>query len=212
MKIYSILTGLFVISGNLSLAQITDISVTKNNAPVVVDKKSGVATSNAEFHLTIGKIQNSMPTLIIPTISSAQTRVSGARVKGDRVEVVIQVDEFYLEYMVYNLENSKWTLKFQKKLCSLNGQISTKIAQVDILDEGIIDVKLHNEESNPGKSGWDKELLMKDHKEERDMITERYALKDGLFSLVGEASKYRSKPDTKTEENQEQNKTQQDNR
>ena len=168
------------------------------------------ARSKKEIMLSFPDNKGGLPSVTVAEFG--RTRFASIKHTDSRLEVVIQFDEFSLDYYDYRLEAGKWVLSSKKPVCSLNGQISGRIAQVDIVNEETIDVKLHKEGSSLGKSGWDKELLLKDHKEKKDLQVERYALQNGVFSLVGEASKYRSKPDTKTEENQEQNKTQQDNR
>lgn len=188
------------------------ISVLKQKTDSIVDTKTGVEKYNAEFRVSIQSSKNETPELIIPTVSTMLTRVVACRGTKDRIEIAIQVDEFGIGYFDYRLVGGMWILKSTRNVCALNGQIAPRLAQVEILDEGIIDVKLHKDGSKLGKSGWEKELLMKDHKEEKDLLVERYALQNGVFSLVGEASKYRPRPDTKTKENHEQNKTQQDNR
>lgn len=214
MKTKLVITIVLASFPGITFSQEKKFTVTKSNV-VNGDKATPASKPNlpdAEFRIKYLSNDSPLPDLVIPTYSSGRRRVADARLSKGRFEIVIQTDEFSLDYYDYRLDDEKWALKSKKQVCSLNGQMARRIAQIDILDEGIVDIKLHKEGSNLGKSGWDKELLMKDHKEEKDMLAERYVLKNDGFLLVGEAFNYRPMPKSKAKEDQKHNKPQQDNK
>jgi len=150
----------------------------------------------------------------LPSVSITEfgrTRFAAIKHDDKRLELIIQFDEFSLDYYDYKLEAGKWVLKSKKLVCSLNGALSLALAQVDILEGGAIEIKYHEVGSVARKSSWSDELINKDHKTNEKMNSERYTPKEGGFELVGVPAKLRPRSDSnpKTEE---QNKAQQDNR
>jgi hypothetical protein len=141
----------------------------------------------------------------LPSVSITEfgrTRFAAIKHDDKRLEVIIQFDEFSLDYYDYILDAGKWVLKSQKVVCKLNGALSLALAQVDILEGGAVEIKYHEVGSVARKSSWSDELINKDHKPNEKMNSERYTLKEGGFELVGVPAKLRPRSDSnpKTEE------------
>jgi hypothetical protein len=166
---------------------------------------------DAEFRVTSIPSNSALPVLVIPTYSSGRRRVVDVHYSKDRIEVAIQVDELGIDYSDYKLADRVWTLQSKKRVCTLNGALALALAQVDILDGGVVEIKYHDESSIARKSSWNDELINKDHKPNQKLNSERYTLKEGEFRLVGAPAKLRPKSDV-PHKIEEQNKTQQDNR
>jgi hypothetical protein len=166
---------------------------------------------DAEFRVTAIQSNSAIPDLAIPTYSSGRRRVVDVRYSKDRIEVAIQVDELGIDYSDYKLVDGVWTLQNKKRVCTLSGALALALAQVDIHEGGVVEIKYHPEGSVARKSSWNDELVNKDHKSNENLNSERFTLKSGEFGLVGDPAKLRPKSDV-TQKIEEQNKTQQDNR
>jgi len=146
---------------------------------------------DAEFRIKLIKPNKMTPDLVIPTYSTGRRRVVDFRVSQERMEVAIQLDELGIDYYDYKLVDEKWLLQSQKRICSLSGARALALAQVDIREGGVVEIRYREGTSERRKSTWNDELINKDHKQNEKLLLERYDLKPSGFVLVGEPVRLR---------------------
>jgi hypothetical protein len=195
MKNKILLAAIFFGVSQLACGQENKFVATKNKLSGTGLLPSGQKAPDAEFRIKSIPPGKTLPDLVIPTYSTFCSRVVDVRYSNNRVEVVVQNDEFGMNYSDYKLVGEEWVLQGQKSVCSLNGNLALKLAQVNILEGGIVEVKYHEESSVSGKSGWNNELINKDHKHNEKLLSERYALKKDGFVIDGEPVRLRPKTD-----------------
>lgn len=161
---------------------------------------------DAEFKIRNTKENSSTPELSIPTYSTGRRRVVDVRQSQGRMEVAIQVDELGIDYYDYRLNGGEWELKGQKRICTLDGVLALNLAQVDILEEGIIEVAYRGESLGRRSSSWADELLSKENQGKAGLMKEAYKLKDGQFVLSGEPVRLRPAVPANTQNSEEQNR------
>jgi hypothetical protein len=211
MKRKTILTILILANGFASAVE-PKITVTKEKLAQPIAAESDPKKPDAVFRIRSAEIPGTHPELEIPTFSyGMRTRVADVHVSENRIEVAIQLDEFGIDYMDYKLVEGQWALQSKRRVCSLNGALALALAQVDIRDGGVVEVKYHEGVSDSKNTSWDNELTNKNHLANRTLLSEHYTLNEGKFALVGEPARLRpAKAAPRIIE--EQNKTQQDNR
>jgi hypothetical protein len=163
---------------------------------------------DAEFKIRITNENVSIPELTIPTYSTGRRRVADVRQSQGRMEVAIQVDELGIDYYDYRLNGGEWELKEQKRICTLNGVLALNLAQVDILEEGTIEVAYRSESLGRRSSSWADELLSKDNQGKAELMKEAYKLMDGKFVLSGAPVRLRPAVPVNAQNSKEQNKAQ----
>lgn len=160
--------------------------ITKKMLPLQEDAAPDTGKPDAEFRIKVDQTNGKIPDLTIPTYSyGMKTRIVDTRLSKDRIEVAVQNDELSIDYLDYNLVDGKWVVKSQKSVSALNGPRALALAQVDILEGGIVEVKYSNGFIGSSQTGWDNALISKIHKHDENMQTERYVQEGGNFILVG---------------------------
>jgi hypothetical protein len=162
---------------------------------------------DVEFRIRNANENSSTPVLTIPAYSTMRSRVVDVRQSQNRIEVAIQVDELGIAYHDYKLENDKWILKNTKNICSLSGALALALAQVDILEDGHIEVAYRDESSDRHSSSWADELLSKENRGNAGLMKEVYKLKDGQYALTSAPVRLRPLAEANTQ-NSKQQKTQ----
>lgn len=186
-----IVSTLLIITSGLSLSKEPSVLVTKQKIQNLEKSALKKNLPDEEFRIKVMGFKSEVPDLIIPTYSTVNVRIAATSLSLNQIEVVIQMDEFRLDYSDYRLVDGKWILKIQKRVCSLNGSLAMALAQVDIHEGGIVEIKYHEGISSKRILSWDKELIQKDHKENDKLLSERYLLKDGEFQLLGKSVRLR---------------------
>lgn len=192
---------------NLSFSEEPKFRITKDKLVHPEISATDNKKPDAEFRIQAVQPNQMIPDLVIPTYSTGRRRVVDLRASEERMEVAIQIDELGIGYFDYRLESGKWILKNTKSVCSLSGALALALAQVDIREGGVVEVKYHEGTSVRGKSSWDKELIMKDHNNNDKLLSERYTLREDGFRLAGEPVRLRPKVDV-SKIHEEQNKAQ----
>lgn len=139
------------IASIVALAFVTSTSLAQGasfNVATVKLANSDLQAGNpldAEFRIKAADADPPVPELHIPTYSSSRvrTRVVDVRLSHNRMEVAIQEDEFGIGYFDYRLDGGGWVPGEAKHICSLSGPLSLALAQVDILEGEIVEVKYH---------------------------------------------------------------------
>jgi hypothetical protein len=189
------------------LAEPAPLKVTKQ--PVQKDQVDGeLHKPDAAFRIRPENENPSIPELSIPTYTTMRSRVVDIRQSESRMEVAIQVDELGIAYYDYKLENGKWILKGTKNVCALSGALAQALAQVDILDDGRVEVAYRSESLDRRSSSWADELLSKENQGKAGLMKEEYKLKDGQFVLSGEPVRLRPAVPVNAQNSEEQNKAQ----
>ena len=163
---------------------------------------------DAEFRIQPTNENADDPALAIPTHSTGRRRVVDVRQSKGRMEVAIQVDEFGIDYYEYGLNDGAWVLKAQKRICSLNGVLALKLAQVDLLENGHVEISYHDGPSAGRASSWESELLSKENHNKAGLLKEEYRLQNGQFVLSSEPVHLRPEVAANTQKSEEQNKAQ----
>jgi hypothetical protein len=192
----------------LSLSEEPLIRVTKEKLPSSGNSAPVARKPDAEFRIKSLDANLAIPDLTIPAYSyGMRTRIVDARVSKKRMEIAIQLDELGIDYYDYKLEEGRWVLQSKKRVCSLSGALALALAQVDICEGGVVEMKYREGRSVIRKSSWDNELINKDHKANDKLLSERYALKEGGFRLAGKPVRLRPNTDI-SQTTEEQNKAQ----
>jgi hypothetical protein len=163
---------------------------------------------DAEFRIQPTNDNADIPELAIPTYSTGRRRIVDVRHSQGRMEVAIQVDELGIDYYDYRLNDGHWTLEKQRRICSLNGMLALKLAQVDIVEDGLVQVTYRDESSDGRASSWADELLTKENRGKAGLMKEEYKLKDGQFTLSGDPVRLRPAVAANTQKSEEQNEAQ----
>lgn len=207
MKRKTILTILVLANGFASAVE-PKITVTKEKLAQPMAAESDQRKPDAVFRIRSAEIPATHPELEIPTFSyGMRTRIADVRVSENRIEVAIQLDEFGIDYMDYKLVEDQWTLQSKRRVCSLNGALALALAQVDILEDGLIDVK-YRDGVRARQSSWNDELIGKEEREAVGLMSERYQLRDNKFNMIGEPTRLRPAIASNTQKSEEQNKAQ----
>jgi hypothetical protein len=187
MKTNTIINLILAYVTGICLAQEAKFSVTKEKLPRADGFVENGGQPDAEFRIKMLDADQSLPDLTIPAYSyGSRTRIVDVRTSQKSAAIAIQDDEFGIDYYDYLLANGRWILQHKKRVCELSGALALSLAQVDILEGGAVEIKYHHlGQSDLGKSGWEQELIKKDHKGKDKLLVERYELKDGAFVLVG---------------------------
>ena len=163
---------------------------------------------DAAFRIQSKNDNPSIPELSIPTYSTMRSRVVDIRQSKGRMEVAIQVDELGIDYYDYRLNDGAWVLSEKKRVCSLNGVLALNLAQVDLLEEGVVKVAYRDESSGGRASSWANELLTKENREKSGLLREEYKLQNGQFTLSSDPVRFRPEVAANTQKTEEQNKAQ----
>jgi len=129
---------------------------------------------------------------------TALTRIAGVRFEGSKTAVVVQLDEFYLEYREYDLVGKGWKLSRKARLCNLNGALSLRLKEVEMERFGEAVVRFGRESQLGGSSTRELAVVAKAFPREKDDIVESYRLKGERFvevSGVRNRFRPRSRPD-----------------
>lgn len=179
--------------GNIGLSKELSVLVTKEKMKNAEKSALEQNLPDEKFRIKVIEPKSATPDLIIPTYSSVRIRIADTSISLNRVEIAIQIDEFRIEYSDYRLLNGKWDLKVRKSVCELSGSLAMALAQVEIHEGGIVEVKYHEVISNKRVLSWDNELIQKNHNDNDKLLSERYILKDGEFQLIGKSVRLRPK-------------------
>jgi len=171
------------------------------------DKSEG--KPDAFFRVKFAPSEPQLQDLKIPTFSHGmRTRIVDIRVSADRAEVAVQLDEFEINYMDYKFNDGKWSLQQKKQVCTLSGSLALKLAQVDILGDGLVEVSYRDGYSVGRPSSWVDELLTKQNQGKEGLMKERYKLQGGQFVLTGDPVRLRPTVAANTQKSEEQNNAQ----
>lgn len=163
---------------------------------------------DAEFIIRPTKEEATIPELVIPTYSTGRRRVVDVRSSKGRMEVAIQLDELGVDYYDYRLNDGQWNLHEQRRVCSLNGLLALSLAQVDILENGLVEVTFIDGPSGGRASSWDDELLSKQNRGKTGLLKEQYILRNEQFTLSGDPVRLRPSDASNAQKSKEQNKAQ----
>lgn len=200
----------YVAAASLStvlLAEPTPLKVTKE--PVQANQVDGeLMKPDAAFRIQSENDNPSIPELSIPAYSTMRSRVVDIRQSQNRMEVAIQVDELGIDYYDYRLNDGAWVLSEKKRVCSLNGVLALNLAQVDLLEEGVVKVAYRDGSSGGRASSWANELLTKENREKSGLLREEYKFQNGQFTLSSDPVRFRPEVAANTQKTEEQNKAQ----
>ena len=90
--------------------------------------------------------------------------------------VVIQVDEFFLEYREFQLQNGQWVPIRNNRITRLNGSRATHLSHVDILDWGVVEAWFAPPQGSVESNDWNLDLLNSKKGERKDFLIERYEI------------------------------------
>lgn len=163
---------------------------------------------DAEFRIQPTSENADIPELVIPTYSTGRRRVVDVRQSQNRMEVAIQIDELGIDYYDYRLNGGSWVLNEQKRICSLNGVLALNLAQVDLLEDGRVEILYRDGSSGGRATPWNDELLSKQNQGKEGLMKEKYKLQDGQFALTDDPVRLRPAVAANTQKSEEQNKAQ----
>jgi hypothetical protein len=120
---------------------------------------------------------------------AAQTRIVSARFDDKRAAIVIQLDEFFLEYREYELRKGDWSEAGKYRLRGLNGYLATALKRVRIEDWGNVTVRFGNRPVHGSYKEWELAVVNETFEQEDGDTVESFKLADGKF--VGDAAPVR---------------------
>lgn len=176
---------------DLAYSKEPSVLVTKQKIKNVQKSALEVRMPDEEFRIKSIEPKSGITELVIPTYSSVSTRVADVNISHNRMEIAIQIDEFYVEYSDYTLINGKWKLKVKKNVCELSGLLASRIAVAEIHEGGIVEIKYHEGITDKKILNWDNELIQKIHQDNDKLLSERYILKNNEFQLLGKSVRLR---------------------
>jgi len=161
----------------IEISKATGNGGTPNTKHVILKSKE----SDAEF-----------PPLQVDLPIAIRSRIVGLKFEKPLLAVVLQFDELYLEYREYLNKSGKWMLSSNKRICDLNGFLSSSLKDVQVKQFGEIEVRF-GKKTEPAKPFiWDKEVLDGGHAHKNDDIVETYSInKDGSVGKTGDLNRFR---------------------
>lgn len=127
--------------------------------------------------LQVKDVSKNISQLVIEApIIACLLRFAACKQEGNRMATVIQVDEFFLEYREFQLQNGQWVPTRKSRLTRLNGSRATHLSHVDILDWGVVEAWFVSLEKIIGSNDWNLDLLNSKKGERKDFLIERYEI------------------------------------
>lgn len=159
--------------------------------PFDVTEESDVLSETT--HITRYRInadKKSLPPLILEFPKGIRTRVAAVSISEDKINVVIQFDEFYLQSYRYTLGDSKWSLGEESRVCTLNGPLARSLSAVSLLPNGDISVVFSKHPIPRDKQQrWERVLIDKTLEAHGNDIVETY-LKNGDGSWEAKGTRH----------------------
>lgn len=175
------ITILFI-TASLSMAD----DATKRPFDVTEASNDPDVTSNITRYL-INTDQKSLPPLTLDFPKGIRTRIAAVSVGNDNMNVVVQFDEFYLQSYRYTLEDSKWVLGRESRVCTLNGPLARSLRAVSLLPSGDISVIFSKHTIPRDKQHrWERDLIDEEIEAKENDIVETYTQSvDGSWEVKG---------------------------
>jgi len=181
-----------IITLNLVLLSLVAQAETKFELEISKKSEKGTAAHAIQVILKPKGDDTEVPPLQVDLPARMRTRITGVKFEKAMVAIVLQYDEFHLEYREYTISSGKWTLASKRKICELNGYLSTSLKKVQIRDFGEIEVTFGKETVPAKPLNWDKEIIEGTHAPDREDIIETYSIKkDGRVVKSGDRNRFR---------------------
>lgn len=173
---------ILIITASLSMAD----EATKRLFDVIDASDDPAVTSYITRYL-INADQKSLPPLTLEFPKGIRTRIAAVSVGNNNMNVVVQFDEFYLQSYRYNLEDSKWILDGESRVCTLNGPLARSLHAVSILPNGDISVMFSKHAIPRDKhQRWERELIDDTKETKENDVVETYTQNEvGLWEAKG---------------------------
>ena len=187
MKYFRVITSFFALL-LLSKVSAQEIQwhVTVRETPDSSNLKSLEGTlSEKDLKLSAINSKEHFPELAVPVPKGFKTRFVAAKLEGEKLAVVLQWDEFFLQYEEFQLENNAWKRNKKLEVCKLYGTTVERLAEVEITKFGQIEVRYSEKpvQLGPVSKRHEELILKKYHRKDNDQVR-KYAIGiDGNFSL-----------------------------
>lgn len=162
--------AILITTASLSMAD----EATKQPFHVIEASNDHDVTSNVtRYHINAD--QKSLPPLTLEFPKGIRTRIAAVSVGNDNMNVVVQFDEFYLQSYRYTLEDSKWILAGESRVCTLNGPLARNLHAVSILPNGDISVVFSKHAIPRDKQQrWERGLIDETRETKENDVVETY--------------------------------------
>ena len=152
-----------------------------------------IAISPGRLALKIKGTSSPIPPIRFDVPSSMLIRLVGAKVENEKAAVVLQFDDFNLEYREYSIKSNEWTMTRRNRICDLNGPLSDRLKKVTITKLGELEIRFGRTVSgDPRHLKWEDAVLQGAFADENDDIVEGYSLKDdGKNVRTGKGNPFR---------------------
>ena len=150
-----------------------EYEITKANG----EEKS--AGAKGRLSLLIKGANSPLPALKFDVPTSILVRLVEAKFGNNKLAMVLQMDEFNLEYREYSIKSEEWKLIRSTKLCDLSGFRATHLKKVTISNFGEVKVRFgKNTADHKGPVKWENIVLHGLDADNDDDTLEDYSLKD----------------------------------
>ena len=166
-------TVISIVLVSVSLAEENSNAFTATTEPIL---KSNAKQTSRSMILRAKAANKSFPELKADVPTGIGTRFAAIRQDGNRIALVVQVDQFYLEYREYILQNQIWIQTKQNKISKLNGTRMMRLAHVDILNWNEVEAWFSPLQGSVESNDWNLDLLNSKKGERKDFLIERYEI------------------------------------
>ncbi|MEK7951851.1 hypothetical protein [Luteolibacter soli] len=115
---------------------------------------------------------------------AALIRIAAVRFGGSKAAVVVQVDEFFLEYREYQLAGKRWELSRKARLRELNGALSLRLKEVEMKRLGEATVRFGKQSLETSVGGWELAVVGRAFPREKDDSVQSFRLEGEAFVEV----------------------------
>jgi len=181
-----------IIAVNIFVLTLIAQAETKFEIEILKAVDKGEVQNTKRVILKLKGLDAELPPLQVDLPIANRARIVGVKFEKSLVAVVLQFDEFYLEYREYLNNSDKWMLSNSKRICELNGFLSSALTDVQIKQFGEIEVRFGKKADPTKPFNWDKEIVEGGHGHKNDDIVETYSIKkDGSVVKTGDLNRFR---------------------